>query len=95
MITADRASWSEQGRSMVVMRGNGGSEKIVPLFRQAIVLGQVRSAVAGSEAVPSAVFSHGTLTLDFSHGSTEAVATAVNKALSIPEVGNVQVLLPR
>jgi hypothetical protein len=90
-----QAIWREQGQSMVVVRGSGGTDKIVPLFRQAIVLGQVRSALAGSEAVPAAVFGHGTLTLDFSHGSTEQIASAINTALSIPEVGNVQVLLPR
>ncbi len=93
-MIADRASWTEQGRSMVVVRDAAGSDKTVPLFRQAIVLGQVRSALAESKAAPAATFGHGSLTLDFSQGSTEEIAEAVNKALAVPEVGSVQVLLP-
>jgi len=93
MIT-DPASWTEQGRSMVVVRDAAGSDKTVPLFRQAIVLGQVRSALAESKAAPAATFGHGSLTLDFSQGSTEEIAEAVNKALAVPEVGSVQILLP-
>lgn len=93
MIT-DRVSWTDQGRSMAVVRDAAAADKTVPLFRQAIVLGQVRSALADSEAAPAATFGHGALTLDFSRGSAEEIAAAVNKALAIPEVGNVQILLP-
>ncbi len=65
----------------------------VPLFRQAIVLANVRAAVAGLPAQPKTEFQRGLLTLTFPRGTQAEVATAVNRALTVPEVSRLQVIL--
>lgn len=81
------------GRTLLVSTGRGRSEP-VPLFRQAIVLASVRSAVAGLPAQPTAEFRHGLLTLTFKRGTASQIATAVNRALAVPEVDRMRVALP-
>jgi hypothetical protein len=70
--------------SLLVSRGP--TTKPVPLFRQAIVLANVRAAVAGLPVQPKAEFNRGLLTLTFPPGSKTEATTAINKALSVPEV---------
>jgi len=58
----------------------------VPLFRQAIVLANVRAAIAGLPAPPKAEFQRGLLTLTFGQATSEQIAAAVNRAIEVPEV---------
>lgn len=85
------ASWVEYGKTLSVTRGQS---QPVPLFRQAIVLAAVRSAVAGSAAAPRAEFRNGRLTLAFDRGTNPEIAAAVNRALSVPEVTRLEIQLP-
>ena len=64
----------------------------VPLFRQAIVLANVRATVAGLPAQPKAEFQRGLLTLTFPNGTEAEVEAAVKRALAVPEVRRIQVV---
>lgn len=64
----------------------------VPLFRQAIVLAAVRSALADAPASPKASFSHGLLTLEFGGASPGDIAASVRRAISVPEVNRLGVI---
>jgi hypothetical protein len=79
--------------SLLVSRGT--ATEPVPLFRQAIVLANVRAAVAGLPAQPKAEFNRGLLTLTFPPGSQGEATTAINKALTIPEVTRLRANLPQ
>jgi hypothetical protein len=78
--------------SLLISRG--ANTQPVPLFRQAIVLANVRAAVAGLPAQPRAEFQRGLLTLTFPPGSKADVTTAINKALTVPEVTRLRAKLP-
>lgn len=84
------AAWTNYGNSLVVTRGK---PQPVPLFRQAIVLASVRAAVAGSPAAPRAEFRRGVLTLSFGRGTNAEIAAAINRAIAVPEVTRMEVLL--
>ena len=77
----------------MVTRAGAAPAQPVPLFRQAIVLANVRAAVAGLHAQPKTEFQRGLLTLTFPRGTQAEVAAAVNRALAIPEVSRLQVIL--
>lgn len=88
--------WADDRRETLIVtdqRGDAAGEP-VPLFRQAIVIASVRSAVAGSPADPEASFRNGQLTLSFRRGTPTEVAAAVNRALAVPEVGRLVVVPP-
>lgn len=88
--------WEDNRRDALIVtdqRGAAAAEP-VPLFRQAIVIASVRSAVAGSAAAPEASFRNGQLTLTFRRGTPSEVAAAVNRALAVPEVGRLVVVPP-
>jgi hypothetical protein len=87
-----RGSVTKEGGSLLVTRGTAGEP--VPLFRQAIVLANVRAAVAGLPAQPQAEFQRGLLTLTFPRGTQPEVATAINRTLAIPEVTRLRVIPP-
>jgi hypothetical protein len=74
----------ESGNSLLVARGPKAEP--VPLFRQAIVLADVRASLTGLPAEPKAEFQRGLLTLTFPRASQAQVAAAINKALTVPEV---------
>ena len=82
----------DANNSLLVSRGT--TAEPVPLFRQAIVLANVRAAVAGLPAQPKAEFQRGLLTLTFPPGSQGEAATAINKALTVPEVTRLRANLP-
>ncbi len=84
------AAWTDYGKSLVVTRGR---HQPVPLFRQAIVLASVRAAVAGSPAAPRAEFRRGLLTLTFGRGTNAEIAAAINRAIAVPEVTRLEILL--
>ena len=65
----------------------------MPLFRQAIVLANVRAAVAGLPAQPKAEFQRGLLTLTFPRGTQPEVATAINRTLAASD-GPIRSLVP-
>ena len=88
-----RVSREPGGNSLLVTRGSAADP--VPLFRQAIVLANVRAAVAGLPAQPKAEFQRGLLTLTFPRGTQPEVATAINQALTIPEVTRLRANLPQ
>jgi hypothetical protein len=79
------------GQSVLVTRG---AAEPVPLFRQAIVLANVRAAIAGLPAPPKAEFQRGLLTLTFGQASSEQIASAVNRAIEVPEVTRLRANLP-
>jgi hypothetical protein len=83
----------EADNSLLV--SSGTATEPVPLFRQAIVLANVRAAVAGLPAQPKAEFNRGLLTLTFPPGSQGEVTTAINKALTVPEVTRLRANLPQ
>lgn len=89
---AIRANVTKDGSSLLVARGPAAAP--VPLFRQAIVLANVRAAVAGLPAQPQAEFQRGLLTLTFPRGSQSEITTAINKALAVPEVSRLRANLP-
>lgn len=74
-------AWIEPDRSFAVTKNNQGPDAPVPLFRQAIVLADVRAALASSAARPNAEFRNGTLSLTFNRASEAEIADAVNRAL--------------
>ena len=78
---------------IMVTKAGAAPAQPVPLFRQAIVLANVRAAVAGLPAQPKTEFQRGLLTLTFPRGTQAEVAAAVNRALAIPEVSRLQVIL--
>ena len=83
----------ETGNSLLVTRGT--TTAAVPLFRQAIVLANVRASVASLPNPPEAEFRQGLLTLTFPPGSQSEATAAINKALSIPEVTRLRANLPQ
>lgn len=85
-VTRDAAN------SLLVSRGT--ATEPVPLFRQAIVLANVRAAVAGLPAQPKAEFNRGLLTLTFPPGSQSEATAAINKVLTVPEVTRLRANLP-
>jgi hypothetical protein len=91
--TAIRANVVRDGNSLLVSRGPAAAP--VPLFRQAIVLANVRAAVAGLPAQPRAEFQRGLLTLTFPRGTGPEVAAAVNRAIEVPEVTRLRVIPPQ
>ncbi|MBE2179356.1 MAG: hypothetical protein IAE97_02690 [Chthoniobacterales bacterium] len=84
------SAWTDYGKSLVVTRGR---HQPVPLFRQAIVLASVRAAVAGSPAAPRVEFRRGRLTLTFGRGTNAEIAAAINRAIDVPEVTRLEILL--
>jgi hypothetical protein len=76
----------------IISKPGAPATQPVPLFRQAIVLANVRAAVAGLPAPPQAEFRQGLLTLKFREATPDQVALAVNRAMSVPEVTRVQVI---
>lgn len=80
------------GNSLLVSRGPKADP--VPLFRQAIVLADVRASLAGLPAEPKAEFQRGLLTLTFPRASQAQVTAAINKALTVPEVTRLRANLP-
>jgi hypothetical protein len=76
----------------IISKPGAPATQPVPLFRQAIVLANVRAAVAGLPAPPQAEFRQGLLTLRFRETTPDQVAAAVNRAMSVPEVTRVQVI---
>jgi hypothetical protein len=88
--------WADNRRDALIVTDQRGATagEPVPLFRQAIVIASVRSAVAGSAAAPEASFRNGQLTLAFRRGTPSEVAAAVNRALAVPEVGRLVVVPP-
>lgn len=81
------------GPDMTIVTKPGASPaQSVPLFRQAIVLANVRASVADLPDPPQAEFRQGLLTLKFRGQSSEQISTAVNRAMSVPEVTRVQVV---
>ena len=78
---------------IMVTKAGATPAQPVPLFRQAIVLANVRAAVAGLPAQPKTEFQRGLLTLTFPRGTQAEVAAAVNRALAVPEVSRIQVIL--
>ncbi len=79
---------------IIVTKTGAAPAQPVPLFRQAIVLANVRAAVAGLPAQPKTEFQRGLLTLTFPRGTQAEVAAAVNRALAVPEVSRLQVIPP-
>ncbi|MFZ4483338.1 MAG: hypothetical protein ACOYOL_05075 [Chthoniobacterales bacterium] len=92
MVQGD-TSWIDYGSSFLVTRRGTTTVPAVPLFRQAIVVAAVRATVAGQPAEPTAEFSSGALTLTFTRGSPEEVASTINRAIAVPEVLQVRVVL--
>lgn len=88
-----QAQWVEYGRSLVVARPDASGADPVPIFRQAIVLAAVRSALAGYPSPPVAEFKHGLLTLTFPRGTEAEIATAINRAIAVPGVARLGVLV--
>lgn len=86
------ATWLVPGQTVAVNRGTAPTQP-VPLFRQAGVLASVRAALAGSPTQPQAEFRHGVLTLTFKGGNNDEIASAVNRAMSVPEARKLQVTL--
>ena len=80
------------GDALIITRG---AATPVPLFRQAIVLANVRAAVAGLPAQPKAEFQRGLLTLTFLVGTKPDVVSAINRALAVPEVTRLRANLPQ
>lgn len=76
----------------IISKPGAPATQPVPLFRQAIVLANVRAAVAGLPAPPQAEFRQGLLTLRFRETTPDQVTAAVNRAMSVPEVTRVQVI---
>ena len=90
VATPIRANVVNEGNSLLVTRSTAAAP--VPLFRQAIVLANVRAAVAGLPAQPKAEFQRGLLTLTFPRGTQAEMAAAVNRAFAVPEVSRIQVV---
>ena len=76
----------------IISKPGAPATQPVPLFRQAIVLANVRAAVADLPAPPQAEFRQGLLTLKFREATSDQVTAAVNRTMSVPEVTRVQVI---
>lgn len=76
----------------IVTKPGASPAESVPLFRQAIVLANVRASVADLPNPPQAEFRQGLLTLKFRGQSPEQISTAVNRAMKVPEVTRVQAI---
>jgi cytoskeletal protein RodZ len=83
---------ADGGNAVIVTKPGASTAKPVPLFRQAIVLANVRASVADLPNPPQAEFRQGLLTLTFPRGTSTEVNKAVNRAMGIPEVTRVQVI---
>lgn len=81
----------DQGNALLVTRA-GTATAPVPLFRQAIVLANVRAALTGHPAGPSAEFRRGILNLTFRRGTPVQMAAAINRTLLVPEVTRLRVV---
>lgn len=81
----------DQGNALLVTRA-GTATAPVPLFRQAIVLANVRAALSGHPAGPSAEFRRGILNLTFRRGTPVQMAAAINRTLLVPEVTRLRVV---
>jgi hypothetical protein len=79
----------------MVHDGTPGGTQPVPLFRQAIVLANVRAALSGSTPEPRTEFRRGLLSLSFDQGNPSQIASSINRALSVPEVNRLVVDLPK
>ena len=79
-------------RPTIIVKPGVRPEQPVPLFRQAIVLANVRSAVADLPAPPQAEFRQGLLTLKFREATPGQVSAAVNRVMALPDVARVQVV---
>lgn len=93
-LVGANSSWNDSGTILLVTRTNPAATAPVPIFRQAIVLANVRAALAGSRAAPKAEFRRGLLTLTFTRGTPAEVAEAINRALSVPEVQRLAAAVP-
>jgi hypothetical protein len=78
--------------SALITKPGAPATQPVPLFRQAIVLANVRAAVADLPSPPQAEFRQGLLTLKFRGASSDQIAAAVNRAMTVPDVARVQVV---
>jgi len=87
--TLIRGHVTREGHTLFVTRG---ANNPVPLFRQAIVLANVRSALAGTPA--TAEFRRGLLTVNFPSGTNRQIAGAINRVLQVPEVTRLRANLP-
>ena len=83
-----QGSVQQDGNALIITRGAAAPP--VPLFRQAIVLANVRAAVAGLPIQPKAEFQRGLLTLTFPPARQSEVTAAINRALAVPEVNRVR-----
>lgn len=80
------------GQSVILSKPGADPMRSVPLFRQAIVLANVRAAVSGLPNAPQAEFRQGLLTLSFKGASEEQISAAVNRTMAISEVTRVRVI---
>jgi hypothetical protein len=87
-----QASTAPFSSAPIIKPGAPTTQQPVPLFRQAIVLANVRAAVADLPAPPQAEFRQGLLTLKFRGANSDQIAAAVNRAMSVPDVARVQVV---
>ena len=87
--TLIRGHVTREGNTLFVTRG---ANEPVPLFRQAIVLASVRSALADTPA--TAEFRRGLLTVNFPSGTNRQIAAAINRTLQVPEVTRLRANLP-
>jgi hypothetical protein len=85
-----RANVTRDGNTLFVSRG--GANAPVPLFRQAIVLANVRSALANTPATSE--FRRGILTVTFPSGTAQQIASAINRTLDVPEVSRLRAVVP-
>jgi hypothetical protein len=85
-----RANVTRDGNTLYVSRGAANAP--VPLFRQAIVLANVRSALANTPA--TAEFRRGILTVTFPRGTAQQIASAINRTLQVPEVNRLRAVVP-
>jgi hypothetical protein len=83
---------SQNGRQLTVTRG--APLPAVPLFRQAIVLADVRASLNSSSSAPQASFQRGQLHLRFEQGNNTEIASAINRVLDLPEVSHLVATLP-
>lgn len=75
--------WTDPGRSFTATANDVRPEvPPVPLFRQAIVLADVRAALASSPARPKADFRHGALSIEFRGANDAQIADAVNRVFA-------------
>jgi len=85
-------SSANENTAVIVTKPGASPAQPVPLFRQAIVLANVRASLAALPNPPQAEFRQGLLTLTFREAPGEQVTTAVNRAIAVPEVARIQVI---